>query len=186
MRLVLGSDPKYIGPDYKSDPICYRARLNEIGSELIFGSDWKKSDPITQKPVNIQNILLQAETSLNRESCDRILFETNRSLTVTGFHSDTLAKNDRVPQSNGLLNRYTCLQQNYNSLNRKTTPFKVSHDHVFETWSATSKIKKCHAQHVTQNSMTRAYNTTQELVGAGHTHTHYCFLVDEIVISFST
>ena len=47
------SDP--IGPDYNSDPICYRVRLNEIGSELIFGSDWKKSDPITQKPVNIQN-----------------------------------------------------------------------------------------------------------------------------------
>ena len=45
------SDP--IGPDYNSDPICYRVRLNEIGSELIFGSDWKKSDPITQKPVNI-------------------------------------------------------------------------------------------------------------------------------------
>ena len=50
-RLVLGSDPKHIGPDYNSDPICYRVRLNEIGSELIFGSDWKKSDPITQKPV---------------------------------------------------------------------------------------------------------------------------------------
>ena len=30
-------------------------RPNEIGSELIFGSDWKKSDPITQKPVNIPN-----------------------------------------------------------------------------------------------------------------------------------
>ena len=74
--------------------------------------------------------------------------------TVTGFYSDTLAKNDRVPQSNGLLNRYTCLQQNYNSLNRKTTPFKVSHDHVFETWSATSKVKKCHARKVTQNSVT--------------------------------
>ena len=49
-----------------------------------------------------------------------------------GFHSDTLAKNDRVPESNGLQNRCTCLQQNYNSLNQKTTPFKVSHDHVFE------------------------------------------------------
>ena len=53
--LVLGSDPKHIGPDYNSDPICYRVRLNEIGSELIFGSDWKKSDPITQKPVNIHS-----------------------------------------------------------------------------------------------------------------------------------
>ena len=49
-----------------------------------------------------------------------------------GLHSDTLAKNDRVPESNGLQNRGTCLQQNYNSLNQKTTPFKVSHDHVFE------------------------------------------------------
>ena len=85
-----------------------------------------------------------------------ILFETNRSLTATGFYSDTLAKNDRVPQSNGLLNLYTCLRQNYNSLNQKTPRFKVSHDHVFETWSATSKIKKCQARNVTQNSVTHS------------------------------
>ena len=31
--------PKYIGPDYNSDLICYCVRLNEIGSELIFGCD---------------------------------------------------------------------------------------------------------------------------------------------------
>ena len=96
--------------------------------------------------------------------------------TVTGFYSDTLAKNDRVPQSNGLLNRYTCLQQNYNSLNRKTTPFKVSHDHVFETWSATSKVKKCHARKVTQNSVTSPVCHSNEALvkTAKNTKSYYC------------
>ena len=41
-RLVLGSYPKYNGPDYNSHAICYRVRIKEIGSELIFGCDWKK------------------------------------------------------------------------------------------------------------------------------------------------
>ena len=35
-------------------PGLYRVRLNIIGSELIFGSDWKKSNSITQKPVTIR------------------------------------------------------------------------------------------------------------------------------------
>ena len=35
-RLVLGSYPKYIEPDYISDPICHRVRIKQIGSELIF------------------------------------------------------------------------------------------------------------------------------------------------------
>ena len=34
--------------------ICYRVRIRESGSELIFESDEKKSDTISQKPVNIQ------------------------------------------------------------------------------------------------------------------------------------
>ena len=38
-RLVLGSDLKHIGLDYNWGPICYRVRLNEIGSDLIFESD---------------------------------------------------------------------------------------------------------------------------------------------------
>ena len=33
--------PLVIGPNYNSDPICYRVRIKEIGSELIFGSDEK-------------------------------------------------------------------------------------------------------------------------------------------------
>ena len=41
----MGSDPKYIEPDFNLDPICYRVQIKEIGSELIFGCDWKKIGP---------------------------------------------------------------------------------------------------------------------------------------------
>ena len=61
----------------------------------------------------------------------------NRTPTVTGFKTDTLAKTfglqnrtlvfDKIP----ILSKVHCHQKSI--LNQKTTQFKVSHDHVLQT-----------------------------------------------------
>ena len=105
----------------------------------------------------------------------QILFQTNRAPTVNGIKTDKLAK------TSGLQNRTLVFDKNYDSLkgalsskailNRKTTQFKMPHDHELQEWSLhvrpkMSRMSKCNIKtpwHYQPSNLYQILNCTSVL-----------------------